>query len=173
MITIRQETVADYTAISSLVEDAFRTEEHSDHREHLLVDRLRHSPAYIPELALVAQESDGQIIGHILLTRITIGEHHPSLALAPVAVLPRYQGKGIGGLLIREAHKRAAEMGFGSVVLLGHKDYYPRFGYLPLSGFGIRLPFEAPDDYCMVHELHPGALNGVSGMVTYPQAFFE
>lgn len=100
--------------------------EESDHSEHLLVERLRRSDAFIPELSLIA-ESGGEIVGYILMTKVAIISDCQtviSLALAPVAVLPLYQGQGVGGALIRAAHKRAAKLGYGSAVLLGHKDYY-------------------------------------------------
>ena len=100
-------------------------------------------------------------------------EEAGSLALAPVAVLPAYQGNGIGGRLIRAAHEKAREMGFGSVILLGHPAFYPKFGYRPLKEFGIKLPFDVPDECCMAIELTEGALCSISGTVRYPDPFFE
>lgn len=96
-----------------------------------------------------------------------------SLSVAPLAVLPDFQKQGIGGKLLKEAHKRAALLGYGTAVLLGHKDYYPRFGYRKAMDFGIEFPFDVPDDFCMVIGLLPGIVNKVSGMVRYPAAFFE
>src|SRR3546814_4458689 len=109
-----------------VIEKAFENEGHSDHREQFLVERLRKSTAFVPELALVA-ELDGAVVGYILFTKIQIVNAHKrttSLALAPVAVLPAHQGKGIGGQLINSAHEKAKDLGFGSVVLLGHENYY-------------------------------------------------
>ncbi|MEL6865570.1 MAG: N-acetyltransferase, partial [Bacteroidota bacterium] len=96
-----------------------------------------------------------------------------SLALAPVSVHPDFQGKGIGGQLIEEAHRIARELDYGSIVLLGHADYYPRFGYRPIHQYNIKLPFEAPPENCMVVELKAGALEEVNGEVVYDAAFFE
>ena len=172
---IRQEQEKDYKAVSELIELAFRNMEESDHREHYLVDRLRESDAFVPELSLVA-EADGEIIGHILMTKVEIVSDDKtvtSLGLAPVSVLPKYQGKGIGGALIRAAHERAAELGYGSAVLLGHKDYYPRFGYKKAIDFGIGFPFDVPAEYCMATELLPGGLKEVHGMVKYSKPFME
>lgn len=172
---IRQEQESDQQAVYKLVELAFRNMEESDHREHLLVERLRKSETFIPELSLVA-EANGEIIGYILLTEVEIVSADKvvtSLALAPVAVLPDYQGEGIGGALIREAHKRAAELGYGSAVLLGHKDYYPKFGYKKAIDFGIEFPFDVPHDYCMAIELLPDALEDVCGVVKYSKPFME
>ncbi len=171
-IHIRPERRQDYPAVSRLVEAAFAGEEHSDHREHLLVERLRGSAAYIPYLALVALEGDA-VTGYIMLTRLTIGGSHASLALAPVAVDPPFHGRGIGSSLITEALRRAAGAGFRSAVVLGHKDYYPRFGFRLLAQWGITMPFDAPEECCMAVELMPGALDGVSGVVEYPAEFFE
>ena len=96
-----------------------------------------------------------------------------SLALAPVAVLPEFQRQGIGSALIREAHRRAADSGYRSAVVLGHKDYYPRFGYRKAADFGIAFPFGLPQECCMAVELLPGGLEGVSGTVRYPRPFME
>ncbi|AQX10445.1 GNAT family N-acetyltransferase [Elizabethkingia ursingii] len=175
-ILFRQENKDDYAAVFNLIQRAFEKEEMSDHSEQYLVERLRNSEAFILELSIVA-EINQNIAGHILLTRIKVinnkNEEFDSLALAPVSVLPEYQGKGIGGKLIETAHKKAKELGFGSVILLGHENYYPRFGYEIAKKYGIKLPFEVPDENCMAIELIKGALEGVEGTVVYPKAFFE
>ena len=88
-------------------------------------------------------------------------------------ILPNYQRKGIGSLLMREAHKRASELGYKGALLIGHKEYYPRFGYKKASLYGIQFPFEAPDDCCMAIELKEGGLQGIHGMVHYSSAFYE
>lgn len=173
---IRPENNKDHQAISVLLQDAFKNEIHSDHREHLVVERLRRSAAFIPELSLVA-ELDQQIVGYILLTRIHIASPISgavsSLALAPVAVSPSYQQRGIGSRLIQYAHDRARDLGFGSVVVLGHEDYYPRLGYKMAKSYGISLPFDVPEENCMVIELQEDALMGHSGQVIYPKEFME
>ncbi|HLU93421.1 MAG TPA: N-acetyltransferase [Membranihabitans sp.] len=130
-IKVRQENQTDYDAVFELIEKAFKKLPSSDHREQFLVQRLRKSTAFVPELSLVA-ELENKIVGHILLTKLKIKNgpnEFDSLALAPVSVLPEYQGKGIGGTLIQEAHKRARELDYQSIVLLGHENYYPKFGY--------------------------------------------
>lgn len=88
-----------------------------------------------------------------------------------MSVLPGFQRKGIGGMLIREAHRRAADLGYGLSLLVEHKDYYPRFGYKRASSFGIEFPLEAPGECCMVAELQEDSLKDVHGMVRYPAAF--
>ncbi|MEO0788119.1 MAG: N-acetyltransferase [Bacteroidota bacterium] len=175
-LSIRTECPKDYKTVFTLIEQAFKNEPYSDHKEQFLVERLRESSAYIPELSLVA-ELEGQIVGFILLTHLQIesknGTRHQSLALAPVAVLPSQQGKGIGARLIKEAHLRASKMDHTSVVLIGHADYYPRFGYRQADTFDIRFPFDIPSENGMAVELTKKGLSEVSGMVVYPKAFFE
>ena len=173
-ITIRQETPHDHATVYELIREAFATVEESDHHEQDLVERLRHSSSFIPELSLVAETEQGELVGHILLTRIHIindAQAFHSLAVAPLSVLPLWQRQGIGSALICEAHRRAAALGYGSAVLVGHPGYYPRFGYLPAHRFGIRFPFEAPADCCMAVELLPDGLKGVQGRVEYDPAF--
>ena len=146
-VTIRQEQVEDFPTIYNLIKSAFENVQESDHREHFLVERLRDSEMFIPQLSLVAETDDGCIVGYILLTKIEIistNDTTTSLGVAPLAVLPKFQRKGIGGMLIDEAHKRAAMLGYGTAVLLGHKDYYPRFGYRKAIDFDIEFPFDVP-----------------------------
>lgn len=174
-ITIRQEHPTDFSAVFKLIETAFKNAEHSDHQEQFLVERLRNSEVFIPELSLIAVVNNN-VVGYILLTKIAIknnNDEYVSLALAPVAVLPEYQNKGIGDSLIRAAHKKAVELGYNSVILLGHKNYYPRFGYKTARNFGIQLPFDIPEENCMAIELTINALKNVKGIVIYPKAFFE
>lgn len=174
-INIRQETAADYPAVFDLIVQAFKDEVLSDKREQFLVERLRKSDAFLPELSLVATVKE-QIVGYILLTKISIdsySERIDSLALAPVAVLPAFQKKGIGGQLIEKAHSVAKALGFESVILLGHEKYYPKFGYQALHTFNISIPFEAPKENCMAVELKPNSLKNISGKVIYPKEFFE
>ena len=173
-IVLRQERPKDYQGVEALVEAAFANMKFSDQQEHFLVHRLRQSPSFIPELSIVALVNT-KLAGHILLTRIWIKNEtskSESLALAPVSVHPEFQRKGIGGKLIREAHRIAKDIGYKSAVLLGHKDYYPRFGYKRLDLFNIKMPFEATAENCMAVELVEGGLDGVNGVVEYDQAFF-
>lgn len=172
-IRIRQEKENDYNFAEKVIEEAFKNEEHTDHREHFLVAKLRKSDAFIPELSLVA-ELDGEIIGHILLTKIIVKNNktiHNSLALAPVSVLPVFQNQGIGSRLVTESLKFAKDMGYESAVVLGHDKYYPRFGFKPASTWGIKAPFEIADELFMAVEMTAGALNDVSGNVVYSKEF--
>ncbi|MBX2877568.1 MAG: N-acetyltransferase [Saprospiraceae bacterium] len=174
-IKLRQETPDDYSAVFKLIEAAFKDHPYGDHTEHFLVDRLRQSNAFIPELSIVA-DLDGEVVGHILLTKVKIKNENSTfaaLSLAPVSVKPSYQKQGIGGQLIREAHRVARSLGHQAVILLGHAKYYPKFGYEKTSKYDIHLPFEAAEENCMVIALAENGLDGISGMVEYPKAFFE
>ena len=173
-VIIREERQKDFEQINQVVKAAFKNVEQTDHTEHLLVERLRKSQAYIPALSLVAQTPQGEIVGHLLLSKAHIingSQSFEVLALAPLSVAPAFQRNSIGSKLIEVAHQRAKKLGYAAIVLLGHKDYYPRFGYKKASLFGVSFPFNAPDDCCMVAELRKNALRGISGVVCYSQAF--
>ncbi|MGE7022592.1 GNAT family N-acetyltransferase [Solibacillus cecembensis] len=175
-ILIRSERTEEYSTTEEVIRKAFLDEEYSDQKEHLLVNRIRQSDAFIPELSLVAIDQDNEIIGHILLSKITIvnGENiADSLALAPVCVAPEHQKKGIGSQLIQEALKMAKELGYQSVIVLGHKDYYPKFGFKQASSWNIRAPFEVPSEVFMSLELAENSLKNVQGVVHYSDAFSQ
>ena len=131
-VIIREERQKDFEKINQVVKAAFKNVEQTDHTEHLLVERLRKSQAYIPALLLVAQTPQGEIVGHLLLSKAHIingSQSFEVLALAPLSVAPAFQLNSIGSKLIEVAHQRAKKLGYAAIVLLGHKDYYPRFGY--------------------------------------------
>ena len=174
-INIRQEKQEDYKIVENIIKLAFENEEYSDHKEHFLVEKLRKSNSFIKELSLVA-EINGKIVGHILFTKIIIkGEdvEVESLALAPVSVLPEYQGKGIGSRLITEGLKIAKDLGFLSVILLGHPSYYQRFGFYPTSKWNIKSPFDVDEEFFMGLELKKGSLENINGIVIYPDEFLN
>ncbi|WP_454015530.1 GNAT family N-acetyltransferase [Bacillus sp. Marseille-Q7846] len=174
MVTIRQEQKSDYRKTEEVVKEAFLHEEYSDKKEHELVKRIRECDAFVPELSIVAV--DEEIVGHIMLSKITIekdGASVDSLALAPVSVARGHQKKGIGGKLIVAALEKAKELGYGSVVVLGHPEYYPKFGFKKASEWNIKATFEVPEEVFMVVELRGNALESVEGVVQYSSAFAE
>ncbi|MBW3085898.1 hypothetical protein KEM60_02109 [Austwickia sp. TVS 96-490-7B] len=136
----RPERPADIPAIRAINIAAFETADEAD-----LVDALRDDPAWIDGLSIVTTNNNGTVVGHALLTRCHIGEI-PALCLAPCAVLPDLQRAGAGSAAIRAAMKAAQECGEDFVVVLGHPEYYPRFGFERASRHGIRLSVEVPDD---------------------------
>lgn len=170
MITIRPETMADHAAVHDVNVLAFGRE-----IEARLVEALRQSPDFIPELSLVAVES-GQVVGHVLFSPMTIeeqGTSTPALALAVMAVRPEFQKRGIGSSLVRHGLKECRRLEHQIVIVVGHPAYYPRFGFSSARAKGLEAPFQVPDEAFMALELVPGALDGISGMVRYPPAFDE
>jgi putative acetyltransferase len=169
-INFRQETINDYIGIKMVNDLAF-----SQPNEGLLIEKLRLNAHFIDKLSIVA-ELENRIVGHILFFPIkVIGESikYNSLALAPMSVLPEFQNKGIGGQLIGKGLEIAKNLGFKSVIVLGHKNYYPKFGFAPASKWAIKAPFDVPDEAYMAIELIKGGLNNVSGIVEYPKEFEE
>jgi len=169
-IEIRPETGEDYSKITEVNDLAF-----NQPNEGILIEKLRKTLEFISNLSLVA-EVDGEVVGHILFYPIIINARnvtHKSLALAPMAVLPDYQNKGIGSHLVKAGFKSAVKLGFQSVIVVGHPNYYPRFGFEQASKFGITAPFDVPDDAFFAIELVTGGLKDVSGMVVYPSEFSD
>ncbi len=169
MIIIRHEIPSDIPAIHTVNEQAFDGRE----AEAGLVDAIRKSENFIPELSLVA-DKDGQIIGHIFFSRIHIETENgqaPALALAPMAVLPEYQKQGIGSRLVKRGLEECKRLGHAIVIVLGHPAYYPRFGFSALLAKSLKCPFGDCGEAWMALELIPGALQGVRGKVVYPPVF--
>jgi putative acetyltransferase len=165
---VRQEIDKDYRGITNVNNLGF-----GQKNEGQLILKLRKTRKFIPGLSLVA-EIEGRIVGHILFFPIEIRREEqvfPSLALAPMAVLPEYQRQGIGGQLVEEGLKRARKLGFKSVIVLGHAAYYTRFGFEPAGKWGIRPPFEVPDDVFMALGLVRDGLKDIQGTVEYPPEF--
>lgn len=168
MIKIRKENRSDYDEIYNLIKLAFKTAEQSDGNEQDLVVKLRESSSFIPELSLVAIKED-KIVGYILFTKIRIGEYE-ELALAPLSVLPEYQGQGVGTKLIEEGHRIAKKLGFDYSIVLGSDKYYSKFGYVPASIYNIKPPFQVDDKNFMAIKLNDNE-KMVNGVVKYDKAF--
>lgn len=165
---IRQETARDHSEVNHLVQKAFANAEHADGNEAALVAALRRSEAFVPELSLVAQEDD-RLVGYILFTEGRVGAE-TVLILAPLAVLPEYQRRGIGAALIREGHRIAKERGYAAALVLGSADYYSRFGYRPAEPFGILVPDGLPAAHFMIVRLRDD-VELAGGAVSYPKEF--
>lgn len=168
-LKIRPETPSDYPAIAEVNDLAF-----GQPNEGKLIENLRKNQKFVPELSLVA-EVNGKIVGHILFFPIKIksagGKGKDTISLAPLAVLPDFQNQGIGGELIKEGLKACQKNGYDSVVVLGHPEYYPKFGFEPTGKWGIRDPFGAPAEAFMALELKRGSLEDISGIAEYPEEF--
>lgn len=165
MWTTRPETPGDIGAIHAVNAAAFPTPHEAD-----LINALRADPqAWIDGLSIVTENEAGEVVGYALLTRCHV-DAHPVLALAPCATLPEYQSKGAGSAAIRTGLAAARAMGENLVVVLGHPEYYPRFGFTPASGFGVKAPFDAPDDAFLALALD-AARPTPTGTIAYPAAF--
>jgi putative acetyltransferase len=162
--TTRAETPDDVRAVREVNVAAFPTAAEAD-----LVDALRASDAWIEGLSIVTEDCEGTVVGHALLTRCHV-DGTPALALAPCAVLPRVQRSGAGSAAIRAGLEAARAMGENLVLVLGHAEYYPRFGFTPASTFGIRPSFEVPDEAMMALALEPDA-ETPHGTIAYPAPF--
>ena len=165
---IRAENNDDYEKVHDVVQRAFAQARESDGNEHELVTALRGSGSFIPQLSLVAEE-EGDIVGHILFTKLRIG-YSVELALAPLSVIPERQRQGLGTALVEAGHTIAGSMGFKYIVVLGDDRYYSRFGYVPASRFGIQAPFAVPDHYYMAINLL-GKDTPLNGVVEYAKEF--
>ena len=164
---IRPEEDKDRAAVHALNTAAFGSPAEAN-----LVDALRQEVR--PVIALVADDCH-TVVGHIMFSPVVLPDN-PGLrimGLAPMAVSPQHQRKGIGSALVRAGLERCKLIGFGAVVVLGHPEYYPRFGFSPASRFGIGCEYEAPDEAFMLIELEPGYLRGAFGKVKYHAAFSD
>lgn len=168
MINVRTEKTEDISAVRRVNKLAFGRAD-----EAVLVDRLR--LAAQPQISLVAVEN-GQVVGHIFFSPVFVesaGSDFAAMGLAPMAVLPERQNQGIGSLLVREGLKECQRLGCDAVVVLGHPEYYPRFGFVPASRKGVRCEYPVPDEAFMLIELTPDALSGQHGLVKYRPEFGE
>jgi putative acetyltransferase len=168
VITIRAENAEDIPAVRHVNELAFGRP-----NEAALVDALR--AVSDPQISLVAVE-DNKIVGHIFFSPVSIESEDSTsaaLGLAPMAVLPEYQKQGVGSRLVEEGLRECLRIGCNVVVVLGHAEYYPRFGFIPANQKGLHSEYPVPDEVFMVTELEPGALGGRRGLVKYRPEFSE
>ncbi|MEV6249722.1 bifunctional class I SAM-dependent methyltransferase/N-acetyltransferase [Streptomyces sp. NPDC051742] len=166
----RPETPGDAEAIRRVVATAFGSEAAVSESEADLVDALRRDPdAWLPGLSYVAEAPDGTIAAHALITRCRVGDA-PAAALAPVSVAPAYQRTGAGQAVVRAVLDAARLRGEPLVLVLGHPEYYPRFGFVRASAYGIKPGFEAPDEAMMALVLDD-SVPVPPGTLVYPAAF--
>ena len=168
MLTIRLETPEDVESIRYVNEQASGQE-----NESKLIEKLRNRG--VLTISLVAIQ-DGKVVGHIAFSPVVIESECSSfeaIALAPMAVLPTYQRKEIGSKMVRAGLEECRHLGHEIVVVLGHPDYYPRFGFILAKPKGIDCEFEVPEEAWMVLELREGALKGRSGTVKFQPEFHE
>lgn len=160
---IRPEKTSDAEKVRYVNLQAFETAAEAN-----LVDALRNTSTEL--ISLVAEEN-GEIIGHILFSPVSIDSKVKIMGLAPMAVLPAWQGKGVGSRLVNAGLKVCSTAGYVAVVVLGHPAYYPRFGFEPSVNFGIDTEYEVPAEVFMVRELHKDALKNIKGTIKYNRVF--
>lgn len=165
-MNIFPETQADYPAIAQIHKLAFAREEEAD-----LVDKIRNSQYYIPQLTLIAKINNS-VVAHSMLSYIyLVGEKtFQVLGLAPIAVHPDFQNQGIGSALINAGLNEANLLGETLIVVLGHSQFYSRFGFKPSVDFGIESPFPVPEDAFMVKPLK-SYRSKYRGKIVYPESF--
>jgi len=162
MIEIREELPEDVAAIRDVNKRAFGQDQEAN-----IVDALRSNGAAL--LSLIATVNK-KLVGHIMFSPITVGDV-TGAALAPMAVLPEHQRSGIGSKLVETAIQKLKESGYPFIIVLGHANYYPRFGFVPASSLGIACEWEVPDDVFMVLVLDHAKMQGVSGLAKYRHEF--
>ena len=165
MVHIRGERTEDFEGVRRVKEAAFGQPVEAD-----LIDALRANGA--ATVSLVAKVKD-QIVGHLLISPVAVqgAANLKAVGLGPMAVLPEHQRRGIGSLLIKEGLEYCRRAGIQAVVVLGHPEYYPRFGFRRASSWGLQCEFDAPDEAFMALELIPNVLSGRLGVVNYLAAF--
>ena len=166
MPSIRSEQGSDRSAVFGVHARAFPSD-----AEARLVDALRAQAS--PLVSLVAELS-GEVVGHVLFSPVSVGGGPygaSSMGLAPVSVLPEHQGRGVGSALVRAGLAACAALGTRLVFVLGHRDYYPRFGFTPAADHGLHYAALERDAPFFALELVPGALSRASGRVEYHPLF--
>jgi putative acetyltransferase len=163
LIEIREERPEDVAAVRDLNKRAFGQDQESN-----IVDALRGNGAAL--LSLVATMDD-RVVGHIIYSALSIDGKLEGAALGPMAVLPEHQRQGIGSKLIEAGNQKLKDAGCPFIIVVGHADYYPRFGFRPASEHGIKCEWDVPDDVFMFLVLDEAKMEGVSGLARYRHEF--
>jgi putative acetyltransferase len=162
---IRSEKEDDRAAAYAVNTSAFETPSEAN-----LVDTLREQ---LRGIVSIVAEDNGALVGHIMFSPVSLSGH-PRLeimGLGPMAVAPEHQRKGIGSALVRAGLEQCKQLGVDAVVVLGHPEFYPRFGFSPSSRFGIDSEYEVPEQVFMALELQSEVLSGKAGRIKYHAAF--
>ena len=163
LVEIREERPADVAAVREVNRRAFEQE-----RESNIVDALRANGGAL--LSLVATIDD-QVVGHVMYSRVSVGDMVNGAALGPMAVLPEHQRQGIGTRLIDTANQKIKDAGYPFIIVVGHAEYYPRFGFRPAGKYGIKCEWDVPEEVFMVLMLDAAKMQGVAGLAKYRDEF--
>jgi putative acetyltransferase len=163
LIEIREERPDDVAAVRDLNRRAFGQDQESN-----IVDALRANGAAL--LSLVAT-LNGHVVGYIMYSPMSVGGNVTGAALGPMAVLPECQRQGIGSKLVEAGNQKLKDAGCPFIIVVGHADYYPRFGFRPASEHSIKCEWDVPDDVFMLFVLDQAKMEGVSGLATYRHEF--
>jgi putative acetyltransferase len=163
LIEIREERPADVAAVREVNRRAFEQE-----RESNIVDALRANGGAL--LSLVATIDD-QVVGHVMYSRVSVGDMVNGAALGPMAVLPEHQRQGIGTRLIDTGNQKIKDAGYPFIIVVGHAEYYPRFGFRPAGKYGIKCEWDVPEEVFMVLMLDAAKMQGVAGLAKYRDEF--
>ena len=163
LFRIREERWGDIAAIREVNNRAF-----GQKQEGNIVDALRTNNAVL--LSLVATLND-QVVAHILYSPVTVKDEVTGAALGPMAVLPQHQRQGIGSKLVEAGNQKIKDAGWPFIIVLGHADFYPRFGFQPASTHGIKCEWQVPDEVFMLLVLDQTKMSGVSGLARYRREF--
>ena len=173
-VVLRNETVSDYRIVEELTREAFWNHHVPGCDEHYLLHIMRDSDMFIPELDIVA-EVNGKIVGNIVYTKAKIlddnGAYHNVISFGPISVLPAFQGKGIGRILIEHTTTFAKELGYTAILIYGDPDYYSRFGFTAAKNYKIRTSDNMYAVPLQALELFPGALFNISGRFLEDQIY--
>ncbi len=162
-IEIREERPDDIAAVRELNRRAFGQDQEGN-----IVDALMANGAAL--LSLVATLND-RVVGHIMYSPVSIDGKGRGAALGPMAVIPERQRQGIGSKLIEAGNQKLKDAGCPFIIVVGHADYYPRFGFRPASEHGIKCEWDVPDDVFMLLVLDQAKMEGVSGLAKYRHEF--
>jgi putative acetyltransferase len=163
LIEIREERPGDVESIRDVNKCAFGQD-----LEGKIVDALRSNGAAL--LSLVATQN-GKVVGHIIYSPASVGDEVTGAALGPMAVHPEHQRQGIGIKLVEAGNRKLQEAGHPFIIVVGHANYYPRFGFRPASTHGIQCEWEVPDEVFMMLILDEAKMQGVSGLAKYRHEF--
>jgi len=165
-MNIREEQLSDIEKVYEINSDAFGRD-----NEPNLVNALR---ARLSSYISLVADDNANVIGHIMFTPVELSGSEDKLkimGLAPLAVLSNYQSKGVGSKLVQEGIERCKSQGYDAIVVLGHPNYYPKFGFIPSVSYGIKSEYEVSDEKFMVLELVLDSLKGSGGVIKYHDAF--